>query len=426
MYYSTLSLGMFLMLSHICHLEGFFPTTRLGHSLKRNIYPRTQTSKRFQSTFTEEDQYYLSLAVQHAQHGLGHTYPNPAVGCVLVQNNHIIGEGFHPRAGMPHAEVFALWQASKHLPNGVAAAQAVLEKTKVKPSSSSSSSDTNLLHQVTQLTQRYIHSHDDGPKEMFQNLFIGTNTTAYVTLEPCCHLGKRTPPCATSLTLAGVSRVVVGIRDPNPSVDGGGFLWLQNAGVEVVTATEGTIVHDQCTQLIRNFIRRMILAASSKPEKTAIASLPSSSASSQTSNICKDDIATSLTGAQKRALRALAGRQKTNQKLPKLVWTGASVPNSLVGAEEIEIATKELPWQASWMEELDGLLWDHELVILRLNTAVHKKKAARILGERLSAELKAHLVQVVGHTALLYRPSIPPIMQLDELDLKVSANEEVS
>ncbi|MBB6098232.1 diaminohydroxyphosphoribosylaminopyrimidine deaminase/5-amino-6-(5-phosphoribosylamino)uracil reductase [Deinobacterium chartae] len=117
---------------------------------------------------------HMQQALEVARAGEGHTAPNPAVGCVLAHGDMVVGQGFHPRAGAPHAEVFALEQA------GAAARGA----------------------------------------------------TAYVTLEPCSHFG-RTPPCADALIRAGVARVVMAALDPDPRVAGRGAARLQEAGIRV-------------------------------------------------------------------------------------------------------------------------------------------------------------------------------------------------
>ncbi len=108
----------------------------------------------------------------------GYTSPNPMVGAILVRNGEIIGEGYHRRAGMPHAEIEAIEDAKK-------------KNNKVEGS------------------------------------------TLYVTLEPCCHYG-RTPPCTDAIIRERIKRVVVGIRDPNPEVNGKGIEKLRGAGIEVV------------------------------------------------------------------------------------------------------------------------------------------------------------------------------------------------
>jgi diaminohydroxyphosphoribosylaminopyrimidine deaminase/5-amino-6-(5-phosphoribosylamino)uracil reductase len=120
------------------------------------------------------DHVYMARALELAARGLYTTDPNPRVGCVLVRHGEVVGEGWHVRAGGPHAEINALRAAG-------ARAQ---------------------------------------------------GATAYVTLEPCCHHG-RTPPCTRALIAGGVRRVVAALQDPNPRVGGAGFAALQEAGIEV-------------------------------------------------------------------------------------------------------------------------------------------------------------------------------------------------
>jgi diaminohydroxyphosphoribosylaminopyrimidine deaminase / 5-amino-6-(5-phosphoribosylamino)uracil reductase len=124
--------------------------------------------------FNAQDSVWMARALRLAERGLYTTSPNPRVGCVLARNSGVVGEGWHERAGKPHAEVLALNAA------GGAARGA----------------------------------------------------TAYVTLEPCSHHG-RTPPCADALIAAGVSRVVLAAQDPNPKVAGEGIAKLHAAGIEV-------------------------------------------------------------------------------------------------------------------------------------------------------------------------------------------------
>ena len=124
------------------------------------------------------DQLFLERACELAERALGNTSPNPAVGALLVRDGAVVGEGYHHRAGEAHAEANALQAA--------------------------------------------------GPR--------ARGATLYVTLEPCNHTG-RTPPCAPALVAAGVSRVVVGARDPNPRTAGGGIAALRASGATVEEPT---------------------------------------------------------------------------------------------------------------------------------------------------------------------------------------------
>ena len=146
------------------------------------------------SGFSAADSRWMARALQLAQRGLPTTAPNPRVGCVLVKDGKNIGEGWHVRAGEPHAEVHALRAAG-------AAAQ---------------------------------------------------DATAYVTLEPCSHHG-RTPPCAEALIEAGVARVVCAMQDPNPRVAGQGFAMLRAAGI----AVECGLMEAAARDLNIGFVSRM-------------------------------------------------------------------------------------------------------------------------------------------------------------------------
>ena len=138
---------------------------------------------------------WMQRALQLAALGAGRTSPNPLVGCVVLDaQGQLVGEGFHARAGGPHAEVQALRQAGERARGG----------------------------------------------------------TAVVTLEPCCHHG-RTPPCSEALLAAGIARVVVAMDDPDPRVAGGGLAQLQQAGVEVIRGVGSAEAQD----LNRAFLHRV-------------------------------------------------------------------------------------------------------------------------------------------------------------------------
>ena len=136
----------------------------------------------------------MMLAIEQAKRGLYTTRPNPSVGCMIVQADKVVGQGFHPKAGQPHAEVFAL--------------------------------------------------KDAGMQAM--------GATAYVTLEPCSHTG-RTPPCALGLIEAGIKRVVIAGLDPNPQVAGRGVKLLEQAGIAVTVG----VLTAQAEALNKGFLKAM-------------------------------------------------------------------------------------------------------------------------------------------------------------------------
>ncbi|MCO5368623.1 bifunctional diaminohydroxyphosphoribosylaminopyrimidine deaminase/5-amino-6-(5-phosphoribosylamino)uracil reductase RibD [Pseudomonas alliivorans] len=140
------------------------------------------------------DVHYMARALELARKGLYSTHPNPRVGCVIVREGQIVGEGWHALAGEPHAEVHALRQAGEQ----------------------------------------------------------ARGATAYVTLEPCSHHG-RTPPCADALVNAGITRVVASMQDPNPEVAGRGLLRLMTAGI----AVQCGVLEAEARALNKGFIKRM-------------------------------------------------------------------------------------------------------------------------------------------------------------------------
>jgi diaminohydroxyphosphoribosylaminopyrimidine deaminase/5-amino-6-(5-phosphoribosylamino)uracil reductase len=343
--------------------QAFRSCSRISRHGSRSLQRAPYSSTFVLNAVTKEDREFLDQAIEHAKIGLGHTFPNPAVGCVLVnqETNKVIGSGFHPRAGYPHAEVFALLEAAGHVPSGVAAAKSVVN-----------GEDDGTIQK---LADKYAS--ENGPEELFGGTLESFPVTAYVTLEPCCHYGK-TPPCAASLALSKVDRVVVGFRDPNPRVDGGGVKLLEDAGIEVEMAEGG--VNLACASLVSAFVKRITQ---------------------------EDKDLSSVNGVMRSAVRSLAGSKKVDGTLQQVNWGG------LKAADESDV--DELPLPGNWMEQVDSLLWDHEVVNLKLSRAVGKKKLAKKLGERIAAELHAHVFQTIGHTVLLYRPSMPPVLDLEAL-----------
>lgn len=121
------------------------------------------------------DEHYMKRALSLARRAEGMTSPNPMVGAVLVKKGRIISEGYHKKAGAPHAEVIAIDAAGNQ----------------------------------------------------------ATASTLYVTLEPCCHKDKRTPPCTEKITASGIRKVIIAMKDPNPKVSGNGIRELEKAGIGV-------------------------------------------------------------------------------------------------------------------------------------------------------------------------------------------------
>src|SRR5215213_3883854 len=139
-----------------------------------------------------QDEPFLRRAIRLAMNGRGRVEPNPMVGCVLVKDGRVIGEGHTSPFGGPHAEPTALASCSES-PQGA---------------------------------------------------------TAYVTLEPCCHTNKKTPPCTPRLIEARIARVVFGCLDPNPDVNGKGVVMLRAAGLRV----DGPLLESTAKQLIAPFM----------------------------------------------------------------------------------------------------------------------------------------------------------------------------
>lgn len=164
-----------------------------------------------------DDTRFMRRAIELAWRGWGWTNPNPLVGCVLVRDGRIIGEGWHEKCGQAHAERNALADCARRAADGATDAEHV---------------DANAAP-----TADPARGHARG-------------ATAYVTLEPCCHTGKQ-PPCTDALIAAGVARVVVGSRDPNPLVAGKGSVQLREAGIRV----DEDALRGECDELNPIFFR---------------------------------------------------------------------------------------------------------------------------------------------------------------------------
>lgn len=166
--------------------------------------------------FSAADRSYMARAIELTERGRNTATPNPSVGCVIVKDGRIIGEGFHERAGEPHAEVHALSNCSES----------------------------------------------------------AEGATVYVSLEPCAHEG-RTPPCADRMVKEKVARVVAAIEDPNPLVHGSGATRLRDAGIRV----DFGLLAEEAEEAHRGFLKRMrtgrpwmrIKAAASLDGRTALA-----------------------------------------------------------------------------------------------------------------------------------------------------------
>jgi len=140
----------------------------------------------------ELDEKFMKIAIREAKKGLGRTSPNPPVGAVIVKDGNIISKGYHRGYGLPHAEIEALKKIDFH----------------------------------------------------------AKDATLYVTLEPCNHYGK-TPPCTKAIIESGIKRVVIGMRDPNPHVKGGGVEFLRENGIEV----EVGVLEKECWEINKYFVK---------------------------------------------------------------------------------------------------------------------------------------------------------------------------
>lgn len=269
------------------------------------------------------DDVWMNRAVELAALGQGHVEPNPMVGCVLVHDGRLIGQGYHQVYGGPHAEANALADC--------------------------------------------LSSGED-PE----------GCTAYVTLEPCCHHGK-TPPCADALIHARVGRVVVAVTDPFPAVDGGGLRRLHEAGIEIAKAVGAT----ESEKLLAPYLKRVrtgrpwVIAkwamsmdgriATSTGESQWITGEPSryevhqlrgrvdAIAVGMGTVIADDPLLTARHGGPRTPIRIVFARRRVPALKSQLVRTGSEVPTWIVAGPAI--ADSDL-----------ALLADHDVETIRCDS----------------------------------------------------------
>jgi diaminohydroxyphosphoribosylaminopyrimidine deaminase/5-amino-6-(5-phosphoribosylamino)uracil reductase len=216
---------------------------------------------------SSDDEYFMTLALAQASRGIGLTNPNPPVGAVLVKDGAMIGEGYHHRAGQPHAEIEALQDAARK--------------------------------------GRDVRG-----------------ATIYVTLEPCSTKG-RTPACTKALIQAGISRVVYALADPNPKHAGAADKPLRKAGIEV----ESGLLKEECTRLIRPFAKWIttglpyVIAKVGQTLDGRITRPPGES-----HHITSDSAREHAMGLRVRCDAILIGAETLRQDNPKLTVRGGSIP----------------------------------------------------------------------------------------------------
>ena len=296
-----------------------------------------------------QDNYFMMLAIEQARLGLYTTRPNPAVGCVIVQAERVVGQGFHPQAGMPHAEVFALEDAGD----------------------------------------------------------AALDSTAYVTLEPCSHTG-RTPPCALALINAGIKRVVIAGLDPNPQVAGRGVALLEQAGIEVTIG----VLTAQAEDINKGFLKAMrtkmpyvrLKIATSLDGRTAMASGESKWI---TGTAAREDVqklraqsAAIITGGQ----TVIADNPQLNVRSTQLGVTVEQVPQPIVvildRRERLAYDTKS-PYKLC--QQSNTLYWRDDDLSLLLITLVSDYSCYDVLVEAGASVAGSFLSQQLVDELIVYQ-----------------------
>jgi diaminohydroxyphosphoribosylaminopyrimidine deaminase / 5-amino-6-(5-phosphoribosylamino)uracil reductase len=273
--------------------------------------------------YTEFDREMMQRCLTLAKQAWGKTAPNPLVGAVIVKDGEIIGEGFHPGAGQPHAEVFALRAAGDR----------------------------------------------------------AQGATLYVSLEPCNHYG-RTPPCSEAVVAAGIAKVFVGMVDPNPLVSGGGIKTLETAGIEVVVGVETAA----CEELNEGFVQRILhhrplgilKYAMTLDGKIATDSGHSTWVSSETSRQYVHHLRAGCDAI-------IIGSNTLRQDNPHLTshQAGAHNPLRVVMTHQLDVPTDAILWdinvaptlvitQTGANPEMQGRLRDRGVQVLELDTLAPK------------------------------------------------------
>ncbi len=290
------------------------------------------------TAITDFDRAMMQRCLQLARRALGRTAPNPLVGSVIVQAGEVVGEGFHPGAGQPHAEVFALRAAGDR----------------------------------------------------------ARGATVYVNLEPCNHYG-RTPPCSEALIAAGVAKVVVGMVDPNPLVAGGGIARLRNAGIEVVVGVE----EEDCRQLNEGFVHRILYQRPFGILKYAMTLDGKIATSSGHSAWISSQSARNLVHQLRVACDAvIVGGNTVRKDNPRLTSRQAEAHNPLrvVMSRTLDLPTEAYLWQTAEFPTLvitqkganpkfQQLLWQKNVEVIELPSLTPTHAMAHLYERGFSAVL---------------------------------------
>jgi diaminohydroxyphosphoribosylaminopyrimidine deaminase/5-amino-6-(5-phosphoribosylamino)uracil reductase len=300
---------------------------------------------------SEQDRNFMQRALRLAARGRGWVSPNPMVGAVIVRDGEVVGEGYHQRAGGPHAEVNALRAAGD----------------------------------------------------------AATGATMYVTLEPCNHVG-RTPPCSHAVSEAGIRRVVIGMLDPNPVVNGGGTRFLQSSGIEV----EDGVLERRCRILNQPFIKHIttgmplvaLKAAATLDGRIAAASLRPEAVTGEASHKLvhrlRCDLDAILVGigtalADDPMLTARAGRKKCRQPLRVVLDSKLRLPpDSKLARTAREAPAIAACGERSASPEAEKALADAGVEVLRLPEGESGLDLTALLRELGRREVNSLLVEGGG------------------------------